>query len=175
VANPVDGETVDLVINGDRVSTWLFATMYANTQVPATIGRFLEGNFEELQNSPHLFFPMTRFTYGLSYSIFGSEAMGYTVDDTTAPGRYAAFTDGCAMFFGPRLQAQAQEFWKVEPLDETKRAPLHSDIFLFGGVAHSPVDSGDCALGMLLQFVADPSKAPDGACVAQFTHELETE
>ena len=205
VANPVDGETVDFVINGDRVSTWLFSTMYTNTQVPATIARFLDGDFEELQKSPQLFFPMTRFTYGLSYSIFGSEAMGYTVDDTTVPGRYAAFTDGCAMFFGPRLQAQAQEFWKVEPLDPEKRQPLHSDVptlilngeldhvippryvedamgrlenghlFLFAGVAHSPVDYGDCAIGMLLQFIADPSKAPDGTCVEQFTHELKTE
>jgi hypothetical protein len=205
VTNPVDGETVDLVINGDRVSTWLFATMYTNTQIPVTIGRFLDGHFEELQKGPHLFFPMTRFTYGLSYSIFGSEAMDYTVDDTTAPGRYAAFTDGCAMFFGPRLLAQAQEFWMVEPLDPEKRKPLHSDIptlilngeldhvippryvedavgrltnghlYLFAGVAHSPVDYGDCALGMLLQFFADPSQAPDGTCVEQFTHVLETE
>jgi pimeloyl-ACP methyl ester carboxylesterase len=205
VTNPVDGETVDFVINGDRVSTWLFATMYTSTQIPATVGRLLRGDFKELQESPSLFFPMTRFTYGLSYSIFGSEAMGYTVDDTTGPGRYAAFTDGCAMFFGPRLQAQAQEFWKVEPLDPAKREPLHSDIptlimngeldhvippryandavgrlknghlFLFPGVAHSPIDSGDCALGMLLQFFHDPSQAPDSTCMESFEHVLKTE
>ena len=48
-------------------------------------------------------------------------------------------------------------------------------LFLFAGVAHSPVDYGDCAIGMLLQFFADPSTAPDGTCVEQFTHELKTE
>jgi len=205
VTNPVDGATVDFALNGDRLSTWLFATMYTNTQIPATVGRFLEGDFQELQDSPHLFFPMTRFTYGLSYSIFGSEAVGYTLEDTRVPGRYAAFADGCAMFFGPRLQVQAQEFWKVEPLDQSKRQPLHSDIptlilngeldhvlppryvkeavgrlknghlYLFAGVAHSPVDAGDCALGMLMQFFHDPSQAPDSTCMESFEHVLQTE
>ena len=107
------------------------------------------------------------------------------------------------MFFGPRLQVQAQDFWSVEPLDQAMREPLHSEIptlilngeldhvlpprytqeaagrlknghlFLFAGVAHSPIDYGDCALGMLLQFFADPSKKL--ACVAQFEHVLKTE
>jgi pimeloyl-ACP methyl ester carboxylesterase len=205
VTNPVDGETVDFVLNGDRVSTWLFATMYMNTQIPATVGRFLEGDFAELQQGPQLFFPMTRFTYGLSYSIFGSEATDYTLDDTMVPGRYGAFADGCAMFFGPRLQVRAQEFWKVERLDPELLRPLESDVptlilngeldhvlppryakdaarrlknghlFLFPGVAHSPVDHGDCALGMLMQFFHDPSQAPDATCMEQFKHELKTE
>lgn len=205
VSNPVDGETVDFVLNGDRLSTWLFSTMYSNTQIPATVGRFLEGNFEELQSGPHLFFPMTRFTYGLSYSIFGSEAVGYTLEDTRVAGRYAAFADGCAMFFGPRLQVQARDFWAVDALDPAKRGPLHSDVpvlilngeldhilppryakdaaerlpnghlYLFPGVAHSPVDHGDCALGMLLQFIHDPSQAPDSTCMESFTHVLKTE
>jgi pimeloyl-ACP methyl ester carboxylesterase len=204
VTNPVDGETVDLVLNGDRLSTWLFASLYTNTQIPATVGRFLEGHFEEVQQGPQLFFPMTRFTYGLSYSIFGSEAPDFTVEDTLVSGRYAAFVDGCAMFFSPRLQARAREFWRVDPLEPSKREVLHSDIptlvlngemdhvlppryvkeavkrlenghlFLFPGVAHSPVDHGDCALGMLLQFFADPSKAPDGTCVESFEHVLQT-
>ncbi len=205
VSNPVDGETVDLVVNGDRVSTWLFASMYSEPPDPGyrgpASGRRLRGAAEE----PRLFFPMTQFTYGLSYSIFSSEAMDYTLDDVTVPGRYAAFVDGCAMFFGPGLLAQAQEFWKVEPVDRDLLLPLESDIptlilngeldhvippqyptemakhlknghlFLFPGVAHSPVDHGDCALGMLMQFFHDPSQAPDATCMEQFKHELKTE
>jgi len=48
-------------------------------------------------------------------------------------------------------------------------------LFLFPGVAHSPVDHGDCALGMLMQFFHDPSRAPDATCMEQFEHELKTE
>jgi pimeloyl-ACP methyl ester carboxylesterase len=176
--------------------------MYMNTQIPATVGRFVAGDFGELQQHPGLFFPMTRFTYGLSYSVFSAEGMGYTPDETRVSGRYATFVDGFAMFFGSRLLAEAQEFWDVEPLDPTLLQPLESDIptlilngeldhvlppryptemarqlsnsylYLFPGVAHSPIDAGDCALGMTLQFVSDPSQAPDSTCVEGFTHEL---
>jgi pimeloyl-ACP methyl ester carboxylesterase len=148
---------------------------------------------------------MTHFTYGLSYSIFSSEAMDYTLADVTAPGRYAAFVDGCAMFFGPGLLAQAQEFWKVESVDRDLLLPLESDIptlilngeldhvippqyptemaehlknghlYIFPGVAHSPIDAGECALGMMLQFVHDPTKAPDSTCMESFAHVLKTE
>ena len=205
VANPANGETVDLVLNGDRLSTWLFGAMYMNTQIPATLGRFVAGDFSVVQQHPGALFPLTSFTYGLSYSIFSAEAVDFTVDDTRVPGRYAAFVDGFAMFFGPRLLARAQEFWKVERLDPELLRPLESDIptlilngeldhglppeypkgmvkhlengylFLFPGVAHSPIDVGDCALGMTLQFVHDPSKAPDSTCVEQFEHVLQTE
>jgi pimeloyl-ACP methyl ester carboxylesterase len=205
VTDPASGEAVDFVLNGDRVSTWLFSSMYMNPQVPATVGRFVAGDFSELQQHPEIFFPMTRFTYGLSYSVFSAEVMGFTVEDTRVSGRYATFVDGFSMFFGSRLLAEAQEIWDVEALDPALLQPLESDIptlifngeldhvlppeyptemaegltnghlYLFPGVAHSPIDVGDCALGMLLQFVHDPSKAPDSACVDQFEHELKTE
>ena len=44
--------------------------------------------------------------------------------------------------------------------------------YLFPGVAHSPVDSGPCALTMFLEFLADPSKAPDSACIEEFRLEF---
>lgn len=204
VANPGGDGKVDLVLNGDRLASWLFASMYGNTQLPASLGKLLAGDFSEVQEAPGIFFPLTRFAYGLSYSIFSAESMDYTAQDVTADGQYAAFADGISLFFGPKLLAQAQTFWTVKPLDRRLLQPLKSAIptlilngeldhvlppqyaqdmvrhlsqghlYIFPGVAHSPVDAGDCALSMMMQFFADPSRAPDASCVKQFKHEFKT-
>jgi hypothetical protein len=48
-------------------------------------------------------------------------------------------------------------------------------MYLFPGVAHSPIDAGPCAFMMAMEFLADPSKAPNSACMEQFKHEFRTE
>jgi pimeloyl-ACP methyl ester carboxylesterase len=205
VKHPGSGEEVNFVLNGDRLSTWIFASMYFNTQIPYTLSKFMAGDYSELQNSANIFFPMHNFSYGLSYSIFSSESMDFTVEDIEVCGRYSAFADGMSMFFCPSLLAQAQEFWKVKPLESSLLKPLKSDIptlifngemdhvlptayikdmasnlsngymYLFPGIAHSPIDSGSCAFMMTMEFLADPTKAPDSACMEQFKHEFRIE
>lgn len=205
VKHPDNGEEVSFVLNGDRLSTWIFASMYFNTQIPYSLSKFMAGDYSELQNSANIFFPMHNFSYGLSYSIFSSESLDLTVEDIEVCGRYSAFVDGMSQFFGPTLLAQAQEFWKVKPLDRSLLKPLKSDIptlilngemdhvlptvyikdmasnlsngymYLFPGVAHSPIDAGSCAFMMTMEFLADPTKAPDSACMEHFKHEFRTE
>ncbi len=205
VKDPESGKAIDLVLNGDRLSTWLFTSMYTNTQVPSSLSRLMAGDYSELQNSANIFFPMHNFSYGLSYSVFSSEFGGFTVDDCRVGGRYAAFANGTCMFFGPQLLAQAQEFWKVEPIDRLLLKPVKSNVptlilngqmdhvlpathikdmashlsnghvYLFPGVAHSPIDAGSCAFMMVMEFLADPTKAPDSACMQEFEHGFLTE
>jgi len=204
VQNPESGEEVSFVLNGDRLSTWIFASMYFNTQIPHTLSKFMAGDYSELQNSANIFFPMHNFSYGLSYTVFSSESLDFTVEDIEVCGRYSAFVDGMSMFFGPKLLAQANEFLKVKPLDRSLLKPLKSDIptlilngkmdhvlptayikdmasnlsnsymYLFPGVAHSPIDAGSCAFMMAMEFLADPTKAPDSACMKAFKHEFLT-
>lgn len=204
VINPANGETVTFVLNGDRLSTWIFSSMYFNTQVPYSLSKFMAGDYSEIQNNAHIFFPMHRFSYGLSYTIFSSEGPDFTIEDIKVDGRYSAFVDGMSLFFGPKLLAQAQEFWKVKTLGSSLLKPLKSDIptlilngemdhvlpmtyikdmashlsngymYLFPGVAHSPIDAGSCAFMMAMEFLADPTKAPDSACMEQFKHEFLT-
>jgi len=204
VTSPVNGETTDLVLNGDRLSTWLFTTMYHNTQIPQTVAGFLDGDFTMLQQSPHIFFPLKSFTYGLSYSSVYAEEE-YDLDQVIGKaGKYTKFTKGTSMFFDPKNLAKAQQFWKVDNLTEASVEPLHSDVptlllngeldhvipassvaamaknlsnghlFLFPGIAHSPIDAGDCAFSMTLQFLADPTKAPDSTCMQPFKLEFRT-
>ena len=203
--DPASGETVRFVLNGDRLSTWLFSSMYGNTQVPSSLARFMAGDYSELQNDAQIFFPMRRFSYGLSYSIFSSEFVDFTGAGARVDGRYAAFADGASMFFGPKLLADAQEFWKVKRLAPSLLKPLNSSVptlilngemdhvlpaeriagtashlknghvYLFPGVAHSPIDTGPCAFTMAMEFLADPTKAPDSTCMREFKHRFRTE
>ena len=200
VTNPATGEKVQFVLNGDRLSSWIFTSMYFNTQIIRSLSRMMAGEYSELQKSAHIFFPMKNFAYGLSYTIFSTEQMDFGVEDTRVEGPYAAYVDGFSMFFNSRLQAMAREFWKVAPLHRALLKPLQSEIptlilngqmdhvlpakqiekitsglsngylYIFPGVAHSPVDAGSCGLQMTMEFVGDPSKAPDSGCLAEFKH-----
>ena len=56
VTNPMTKEAVTLVLNGDKVSSWVFASMYWNTQIVRSIDRFVKGDFTEIQKGPDIFF-----------------------------------------------------------------------------------------------------------------------
>jgi pimeloyl-ACP methyl ester carboxylesterase len=200
LVSPDSGVDVSFVLNGDRLATWIFASMYGNTQIPATLKRLMGGDYTELQKSAQIFFPLRRFAYGLSYSIFLAEYMDFEPDDTRIEDKYAAYADGISLFFGAHLLAQAQSVWKVEPVDRRLSRPFESDIptlllngeldhvlppayieritahwsnshvFVFPGVAHSPIDSHGCAYAMALAFVDDPATAPDGSCLKGLKH-----
>jgi pimeloyl-ACP methyl ester carboxylesterase len=148
---------------------------------------------------------MRRFSYGLSYTIFSTEYLDFEAEDVRVDGRYARFVDGTSLFFGPRLIAQARSFWNVESVDRSLLRPLVSDIptlvlngeldhviptsyvsdfasrlskghvYVFPGIAHSPIDAGACPLSMILDFLSDPSRAPDAECVGQFKHVFQTD
>jgi len=205
VKHPNSGEEVNFVLNGDRLSSWIFISMYFNTQIPYSLSKFMAGDYSELENSANIFFPMHNFSYGLSYTIFSSESLDFTVEDVEVRGRYSAFVDGMSMFFSPSLLAKANEFLKVKKIDRSLLKPLKSDIptlilngemdhvlptayiknmasnlsncymYLFPGIAHSPIDAGSCAFNMTMEFLADPSKAPDSKCMGSFKHEFRIE
>jgi pimeloyl-ACP methyl ester carboxylesterase len=48
VKNPNTGEEVAFVLNGDRLSTWLFVSMYFNTQVPRSLAKLMAGDYSDL-------------------------------------------------------------------------------------------------------------------------------
>lgn len=42
-------------------------------------------------------------------------------------------------------------------------------IYRFDGISHSPVDFAEkCAIGMLLEFIDDPTKAPESSCIEEY-------
>ncbi len=200
VVNPASGEETTLVLNGDKVSSWVFASMYWNTQIIHSLDRFTKGDFAEIQNGPNIFFPMPRFAYALGYTAVIAANPDFTAADHQIAERYRPFVDGLALFFSPRLMEATRELWTGDHLPSEKPEPLVSDVptlmmngaldhvlpnenlgelasglsrghlFVFEGVAHAPVDVGDCALNMLMAFLADPSGAPDTSCMADYSH-----
>jgi pimeloyl-ACP methyl ester carboxylesterase len=200
VVNPASGEETTLVLNGDKVSSWVFVSMYWNTQIVHSLDRFTNGDFAEIQNDPNIFFPMPRFAYALGYTATVAANPDFAADDDQIADRDRPFVDGLALFFSPRLMEATRELWRdhqspsaqpdplvsdvptlmmngaldhvlpKENLDEFASGLSHGHLFVFEGVAHAPVDVGDCALNMMMAFLADPSEAPDASCMADYRH-----
>ena len=45
-------------------------------------------------------------------------------------------------------------------------------LFIFEGVAHSPVDQGDCAIMMIKEFFDDPYKEPNSSSINAYLHQI---
>ena len=45
-------------------------------------------------------------------------------------------------------------------------------LYIFPGVAHSPIDIGTCGILMMKEFIDNPSKAPDNSCMSEFRAEF---
>jgi len=134
--NPATGDTVNFVLNGDRLGQWLFSVMYANTQLPYTLNKIITGDYSPVRESADIFFPMYRFSYGLNYSIFCSEFVDYTPADVRIEGPYSTFMEGAASsWFGAKLMPHVREIWDVPMLDARAREPIKCDVptLIFSG------------------------------------------
>lgn len=99
--------------------------------------------------------------------------------------------------FGPGRIRAACDVWDVEPLAPALSSPVQSGVptlllsgeldnvtpptyaesvarglsrsyaYEFPGVAHSPIDAGICPFLMMAQFLEDPTRAPDDACLVR--------
>ncbi len=197
----VDENAYKVVLNGNRISVWLFSQMYANTQIPLSIHKLVSGDYSEIIESPGMIFPLHEFSMGLSLSVFLSETPDIKPVNIPIDGEYADLVKGSSLtLFTPYFWDKAKYIWNVEgtepnksidtdvpvlllagemdylclPAYASKFAKQHENsyLYLFKGVAHSPVDQGDCAIMMLKEFFDNPTKAPDDSCVKEFQHEF---
>lgn len=198
----VDGKDYEVIFNGNKLSVWLFAEMYWNTQIPLTLHKLLAGDYSEIQARPGMIFPIHEFSNGLSLSILFSELPEIKQGDLPINGEYASFVKGCGtMIFSPLFLSKAQEAWPVRKVSSAQKTlttdvPIlmlsgemdhvcppsyatelseklkNAHLFVFPGVAHSPVDVGRCGILMTKEFFDDPSKAPDSACMSVFKSEF---
>ena len=49
----------------------------------------------------------------------------------------------------------------------------NSYCYIFPGIAHSPIDAGECAIMMMKQFLDNPQAAPDASCVEEYKKKQE--
>ena len=65
VRRPGTNKMHNMVLNGNRLSVWIFAQMYWNTQIPLTLSKLFAGDYSEIIQSPHILFPLQNFSNGL--------------------------------------------------------------------------------------------------------------
>ena len=200
IKNPSDKKDYQVVLNGNKLSVWLFAGMYYNTQVPLTLQKILAKDYSEIQAQPDLIFPLKNFSHGLSVSIIESESSNIKDEQIPVNGEYGEFIKGCGtMMFTPYFINQAKKVWIVDDLSQRERT-INSDVpilmfngeldhlchadylnemtkrlnnkyfYLFPGVAHSPIEVGMCGISMMKEFIDDPSKAPNDSCFKEFRY-----
>lgn len=189
-----------VVLNGNRVALWLFHQQYFNTQLPRSLNKICDGNYEEIQQNPGLIFPIPEFSSGLSLSVFLSGTYDLRPQHWLEGSEYEELIKGASMsMFGPYFYRKALEAWPVSPgidpgeistktplllmggqfdhlckpayASELARGQENAYLYLFDNVVHSPVDSGPCAIMMLKEFLDDPSKAPESDCMKNFKHQ----
>ena len=189
-----------VVLNGNRVALWLFHQLYFNTQLPRSLSKICEGNYEEIEQNPGLIFPIPEFSSGLSLSVFLSGTYDVKPRHWLEGSEYEELIKGASLsLFGPYFYREAIKAWPVAPgvdPDEIRtETPLllmggkfdhlckpsyattlakgqkNSYLYLFDNVVHSPVDSGPCAIMMFKEFLDDPSQAPASDCMQSFKHE----
>jgi len=193
-----DGKMYKIPLNGNKLSVWIFGQMYWDAQIPSTLHKILSGDYSQIIQDPGLIFPLHEFSNGLSLSIILSEYSNLEDEDIPVDNEYVDFVKGCGtMIFTPYFLNHAKKVWKVNDL-QNKNTSLVSDVptlmlggemdhvcppnyaidlsknlknsylYIFPGIAHSPIDFGLCAILMMKQFIDNPSKAPDSSCVQQF-------
>ncbi|MGI9547689.1 MAG: alpha/beta hydrolase [Flavobacteriaceae bacterium] len=192
-----------VILNGNRISAWLFGQMYGNTQLPLTLHRLIEGDFSAIEANPGLIFPLHEFSLGLSLSTFMSATPDLRAENIPIEGEYSDLVKGIGtLLFTPYFWQSAEDVWEVEnkkyhgkslvtevPLlmlsgemdhlclasyaEEFADRQKNTQLYIFKGVAHSPVDQGPCAIMMLKEFFDDPSKPLNSSCVKEFKHEFD--
>ncbi len=197
VKNWVDGSTHKILLTGSRLSVWLFNQMYTNTQLPLTLQKIISGDYSPIINNPGLILPQLDFSMGLSLSVFLSETSDIKPDNIPIEGEYADLIKGTSTtMFGPYFWNKAKDVWKVKSMEgnksfassvpmlmlsgemdylclpsyaqEVAKKQKNAYHYVFEGVAHSPVDRGECAIMMLKEFFDNPTKAPDNSCMQEF-------
>lgn len=193
-----DGRMYKIPLNGNKLSVWLFGQMYWDAQIPSTLHKILSGDYSQIIQNPGMIFPLHEFSNGLSLSIILSEYSNLEDIDIPVDNEYADFVKGCGtMIFTPYFLNHAKEVWKVNDL-QNKNTSLVSDVptlmfggemdhvcppnyaldlskklknsylYIFPGIAHSPIDFGTCGIMMMKEFIDDPSKAPNSSCLQEF-------
>ncbi len=193
-----DDKIYKVVFNGNKLAVWVFGQMYWDAQLPSTLHKILSGDYSQIINSPGMIFPLQDFSNGLSLSIILSEYSNFEGEDIPLNNEYVDYVKGCGtMIFTPYFLNKAKRVWKVKDLQnksislvsdvptlmysgemdhvcppiyamELSKKLKNSHLYVFPGIAHSPIDFGTCGIMMMKEFIDNPTKAPDSSCMQEF-------
>ena len=167
----------------------------AGPSIPFLVERLASGDYRTLQFGTSSFLAARSFSQGLQYSVACAEQAGYARTEIDLGGPYPAFAKAVARLpFGPERLLSACEIWNVPALEPQEavigsvptlllagdydpaippdypsrvaRTLTEAQLFVFPGVAHTPIDGGPCPMSIVSAFIDDPTRKIDGACIS---------
>jgi hypothetical protein len=172
--------------------------MYWNTQLPLTMHMIANREYSQIIENPGSFLPLQNFSNGSFWSMVMNSWDDPTEEDLLKGTEYEIFVEGMStIVFSQPFVMKMRDAWQVDyQPDNIKPMATHvptlmlnggedhvclpgytqklSDTFensycyIFPGIAHSPIDAGECAIMMMKQFLDNPQAAPDATCVEEF-------
>ena len=189
------GEKFEYKITGDKISRWLSFRMYWNSQIPEIVYDFVNGDYSALTSNINNAAPQGKFCHGIGYSIMASEFVDPQGIEFPYNKKYEVFYNGLkTAWHSPQFNRKMAKVWGVAPLGLTYQ-PIENDVptlilngeydhvcppryakklakglsnayvYIFEGMSHTEVAMTPCLATMLYEFINDPSKAPNDACV----------
>ena len=194
------GETMptEVVLNGNRVTGWVFTQMYWNTQLPLTMHMIASRDYSQIIQGPGGFLPLHNFSNGSFWCMLMNSWPDPTEEELLAGTEYEIFVEGMSsIVFSQPFVMKIRDIWKVdyqpgnikpmainvptlmlnggedhvclpEYAQKLSDSFENSYCYIFDGIAHSPIDAGECAIMMMKHFLDNPHQAPDAACVDGF-------
>jgi len=189
----------EIVLSGDRVVNWVFSHMYRNTQIPLSLHKIASRDYSQIIQDPGIFLPLPNFSNGSFWSMVMSSWPDPSAEDLLTGSEYEPFIEGMStLVFGQPFVMKIRDAWQVEYqpgnikamatyvptlmlnggedhvclpdyVQELSDSFQNSYCYIFEGVAHSPVDAGECAIMMMKQFLDNPYQAPDASCMEGFS------
>lgn len=187
-----------IVLDGKRVARWVFSQMYSNTQLPLSIHKIAQRDYSEIIQNPGIFLPLPHFSNGSFWSMVMSSWSDPVDEQLLTGSEWETFVQGIGMMaFSQPFVMHVRDAWKVDYLPgnikpmathvptlmlnggedhvclpgyvrELSDSFENSYCFIFEGIAHSPIDAGECAIMMMKQFLDNPYEAPDASCMEVF-------
>ena len=187
-----NGEPIDILLNANKLSIWIFGNMYYNPHIDLNIKEFIDGNFSAVANDPGAFLPISHFSYGFAYSIVCSEQQNIQ-NSHVYDASYESFVEGFkSSWFSPDFNRKIQNIWNMPeagnleipetdipalilsgefdhvcpPRYGTQYLNKNPNTFplVFPDCAHSPIDVSPCAAMISLAFLNQPLVFPELSC-----------
>jgi len=195
---PGQTEQSNVVLNGNRITGWLFTQMYWNTQLPLTMHLIANRDYSQIIQNPGGFLPLSNFSHGLFWSILLNGWPDPSEEELLTGTEYEIFVEGMStLVFSQPFVMKIRDAWQVDyqpnhikPMAtnvptlmmnggedhvclpgyalELSDSFENSYCYIFEGIAHSPIDAGECAIMMMKQFLDNPQAAPDASCVEEY-------
>jgi pimeloyl-ACP methyl ester carboxylesterase len=119
--DPATNKEINYILNGYRLSSFVFLNMFYSTQIPYLIGKILDGDYSVIKEFVQNSLVPNYFADGLGFTVFISESGQYTPDDIDIDPAYEVFSNGVNLGgLGGDFIYKVQAIWNISKLDAKK-------------------------------------------------------